>query len=279
MSSDTSTGCTASCGSAVDSGLYLCTSHSAQLAEVLSGVPALVRDLEVTITRQNRTSSERHGSRSSTTPLPWNEHASIAAVTLAEALNSASIAVAEAEQHDGDRLTEVGAYDTANLARWLGRNSDTLRRLPEAGDLYARLCDAVTVARRATDRPPERVPYGRCGAEDPETGVECPEYVYGRRGAPYVRCRCGATHEAAVRRDWMLSQCRNLDGTAPQLASWLLMFDINATPDGVRSMARRKRDRIPERGRVGDSPLYRLVDVFAAYASSRSRVAHEPVSS
>lgn len=261
-------GCTV-CTAPTADAIYLCRAHQDTLVEVLRGVPGLVTDLDVTITRQNRTVSERHGGRSSSTPLPWNEHAAVAASDLASALNAATMTVARVEQDERDRLTAIGAYDTANLARWLGRNIGTLRRIPEAGDIFLAVDDAIRVARRATDRPPEQVLYGRCDAVDAETGSECGGALYGRRGASHVRCACGTRHDTAVCRDVMLSRCRNLRGTAPQLASWLLMFGVTATAGAVRAKAARKR--FPVVARAGGSPLYRLVDVVDAYAGIASK--------
>lgn len=270
MGTQRSSGCTASCGASTDSELHLCRAHTDLLSDILSGVPDLVADLEVTVTRQNRTVSERHGARSSTTPLPWNEHAAHAGAELAATLNRISITVAGSDADERDRLTAVAAYDTANLARWLRRNLALIRRAPEAGTMLAEIDDAVRLARRAVDRPPERSPLGRCGAEIDEAGTECREYLYARPGASRVFCRCGSAHDVAARRDWMLRHCRGLRGTAPQLASWLLMFGITTTAGAVRAKAARKR--FAAVARSGDSPTYRLVDVIDAYSGTVSRV-------
>lgn len=267
-----SNSCRASCEVPQPDGLYLCQTHVDLLNVDLDSVPGVVDDLEITITRQNRTVSERHGSRSSTRPLPWNEHAAVKASNLSAALNRAAIDVAGLEQDERDPLSDVALYDTANLARWLRRNASTVRRHDRAGDIYAQVCDAVTEARRAVDKPVDPSPFGVCGAED-EEGNACEQYLYAPRGRAWITCRCGARHSAQERMDWMLSRCQNLNGPASRIASWLLMFGINTTADGVRGMAR--RDQIKPIDPDAEPHRFRLVDAVTAYTRSRSRAARQ----
>lgn len=220
MGTQRSSGCTASCGASTDSELHLCRAHTDLLSDILSGVPDLVADLEVTVTRQNRTVSERHGARSSTTPLPWNEHAAHAGAELAATLNRISIAVAGSDADERDRLTAVAAYDTANLARWLRRNLALIRRAPDAGTVLAEIDDAVRLARRAVDRPPESVFAGPCRVVLADGHTECRGDVYGAPGGRYATCgQCRARFDAAERRDWMLSAIEDQAAHSGLLAS------------------------------------------------------------
>lgn len=213
-------GCTASCGAGADSGLYLCRAHTDVLAAILAGVPDLVTELDVTVTRQNRTTSERHGARSSTRPLPWNEHAAAVAADLATVVNRATLTVAGSEQDERDRLTEVAAYDTANLARWLRRNLALVRRSPDAGIVLAEVDDAVRLARRAVDKPPESVFAGPCHVTVADGHTVCRGDVYGVPGGRYAVCgQCRARFDAAERREWMLAQIENEAAHSGLLAS------------------------------------------------------------
>lgn len=199
--------CTAPSG---DDGL-LCRTHSDDLLAELGQVPELLVELDITITRQSRTTAERHGSRSTTTPLAWNEHASIRKAELWSTLGAWANDVTLLGEDERDRLVDVGFDDIAGVATWLVRNMRTMRQLEKAGDAHEEIIDAVRQARRAIDRPADRIFAGPCGAElEDEPGQFCREDLYGYPGKGYARCKCGASHSMEVRRAWMLGQLEDL---------------------------------------------------------------------
>lgn len=254
------TGCTV-CTAPTADAIFLCRAHESLLVERLREVPGLVGDLEVTVTRQNRTVAERHGSRSTTAPLPWNEHAAQAAATLAAALNDASLLVGGIEQDERDPLGGVAVYDSANLARWLARNMVTLRRAPEAGELFATLDDAITVARRATDRPIEHVFAGPCRTALSD-GRCCRGDVYGRPGASEARCDdCGARFDAAERRAWMLSEIEDQATHSGLLASLVTGLGQPVGSSTIRKWAAAGRLRVVSVDRKGRKQ-YRIGEVL-----------------
>lgn len=260
MPSDTPSAC-GTCGAPTGDASYLCRAHHELLAELLAGIPALVDDLEVTVTRQNRTVSERHGARSATTPLPWNEHAAAVAAELAQTVNRASLTVAGSEQDERDRLVEVAAYDTANLARWLRRNPALVRRHPEAATVLAEIDDAVRVARRAVDRPPEHVFAGPCGVELSD-GRCCRGDVYGRPGASAAFCGdCGARFDAAQRREWMLSEIEEHATHSGLLASLVTGLGQPVGSSTIRKWAATGRLKVISVDRHRRK-LYRIGDVL-----------------
>lgn len=261
--------CAAPCG---DDG-YLCKTHTDDLTADLTTAPALVVDLDVTITRQARLQSASDGGRSTERPLPWNEHASSKAFELNTTLNAWALDTSRVAEDERDQLIHVHHSDTAAVAEWLGRNISTLRRHPEAGTAHDEITNAIREARRAIDRPAEQAAYGPChntGDPDQPHGP-CPAYLYGPPGKPVVTCRaCGAHHDTTARRQWMLDYTRDMLGTATEVAGYLRVAGVTTTPDAVRALA--SRDRIiavAEDARA--RPLYRYSDVIAAISDKYKR--------
>jgi hypothetical protein len=151
------------CGARTGDNAQLCRKHAARLVRQLSQVPALVNDLIVTITRQDRLASHSETKSSADTPLAWNESASHAMVDLNATLNGWALAVAQVlgDNHDGDPLTttRVPAHDTTAVARWLHRHILALIAHPEAGRAHTELNATVRRARDATDRPDIRARF------------------------------------------------------------------------------------------------------------------------
>jgi hypothetical protein len=141
------------CGSPCGDQANLCRTHTDQLAADLATVPELVAELQITLTRQDRVTAEKHGGRSATKPLPWNEHASQRAFELNTTLNAWALDTSKLAEDERDPLIEQHHSDTAGVARWLGRNLRTLRQHQDAGQAHDEITDAIKEARRAIDRP------------------------------------------------------------------------------------------------------------------------------
>ena len=272
------TGCGVCASPTGDHG-HLCRTHTETLCLDLRTVAWLTAELDVTVTRQARITAARHGSRSASTPLPWNEHASARRHELACTVNVWALDTSRLSEDDRDRLAEHPQHDVPAVAAWLVRNLPTLRQHPEAGDAYDQLTDSIQQARRAIDRPLDLTTFGPCHAEQ-DDGTVCAETLYAPPGREVIACRCGAQHSAQTRREWMLNHCRSLKGTASQIASWVRIFGIEASTDRVRAMAARKRfEQAGERPRPGGKPgqpLYRLRDVVIAMGN---RYQHERAAS
>lgn len=254
--------------------LNLCITHTDDLTAELRAVADLVAELDITITRQNRSTAARDGARSATTPLPWNEHASATRSNLWSTLNAWALDVSKLGEDERDRLVEVDQHDIAGVAQWLVRNMPTLRQHPEAGQAHEELIDAIRQARRAIDRAPDEVAYGKC-LNDENLDEPCQSYLYGVPGKDYVNCRlCGARHGTAARREWMLEHVRGMTGTAVEVSGFLKLAGVKVTVDTVRGMAARSRILSVGVGK-NDRALYRCSDVIAAagerYKRTRKR--------
>lgn len=205
--SDTPNGCQASCEAPTPDGFYLCQAHRTQLADALRAVPGLTEDLDVTITRQSRTGGQKHGARSSTRPLPWNEHASSCRIELNAILNAWAYEAHHTHPDRRDPLDVIHASDTAELANWLRAHLHHAAQLDAAGDLYAEILDAITQATRAVDLPPERKFIGMCKEQPDGWSSKCREDLYALPRQRYVVCRnCTHRHDADERRQEMLDE-------------------------------------------------------------------------
>lgn len=272
----TSTGCGV-CAAPTGDGARLCRTHTDDLRDQLVGVPErvigaveLAAELDVTVTRQSRTTTRTEGRRTPERPLPWNENASAAAHILNTTLNAWALDVSRLGEDERDRLADIPAADTAAVAEWLARNLSTLRHHPEAGQAHDEILSAIREARRAIDRPADPVPFGPCGRSF-EDGTVCQAVLYGQLDRPQVRCRdCGALHPIRDRLEWMLEHLRGLIATLPELVAIAKLAGKRTTEDSLRLMADRGRFEqagVDVRGR----PTYRVADVMRALDERHKR--------
>lgn len=145
----------ARCDSRTATNALLCRKHAGKLADTLREVPALVNDLTITITRQDRLSAESMGRSTAEAPLAWNEHASATAIDLNATINAWALAVHQQHPDPDDPLTPTRypAHDTTRVARWLHRHHPQLIAHPDAGQAFSDLTTATRRAREAVDYP------------------------------------------------------------------------------------------------------------------------------
>lgn len=252
------------CGSPTGDAAQLCRTHTDELRTRLATVEALVGELDITVTRQARTSANLDGGRSPETPLPWNENASARAFELNATLNGWSLDVSKLAEDQRDQLEHVHHSDTTGLAEWLTRNLHTLRQHAQAGQAFDEISDSVREAFRAIDRAVEPIPFGECG-HIYEEGTVCVEVLYGSLERSVVPCRaCGWQHRTADRLEWMLDYLRGTTATLPELVVFASLAGQRTTEDKLRLMA--GRNRFPEAAdRVDGQPArYRVADVLKA---------------
>jgi hypothetical protein len=256
-------GC-AICSSPTGDSGRLCRTHTDQLATELATVPDLVDDLQITRTRQDRVTAEKHGGRSATKPLPWNEHAAQRAFELNATLNAWALDTSKLGEDERDLLAEHHHSDTAAVARWIARNLRTLRQHQDAGQAYDELSNAIREARRAVDRPLERVFAGPCGVEA-DNGFICREDLYAAQGKTTAVCKgCGARHEMAQRREWMLSIIEDQVAYSGLLAGLVSNLGVQIGSSTIRRYAaagRIKAISVDAKHR----PLYRIGDVLDVF--------------
>lgn len=241
-------------------GASLCATCTTHLQKDLDAIPDLAYQLEITATRQHRFTRGREGGRSSTTPLPWVEHASVVSRDLYTVVAYWCLETARLSQSSGDPLEAVGRT-TAALARWLRRNVGTLRR-HESADLAAhQIRDRVKKSMSAVDRPPDKMFAGKCGAVT-EDGATCQEDLYGYPGKEYTHCRaCAAKHNLVERREEMLTEVKEQSAHAGLIVGILRMFDVRIASSTIRAYASRQRIKVVSIDGQ-NRPLYRIGEVL-----------------
>jgi hypothetical protein len=160
-------------------------------------------------------------------------------------------------------VEETGAWTPTNvgeLMKWLAdpKQIDWLRYRPEAAEALDELDYAARLVVRCIDAPSDRWYAGPCKVDG------CEEDLYGRPSAAALRCKeCGAEHDAAARRDWLLRQADDVLATAPEVARFAsAMRGESVTAASIRGLA--FRGRIEAKGKRNNDPTYRVGDVLIA---------------
>ena len=185
----------------------ICPGCLDQLKAVLRTVPALVDELEVTLSRQARVGT-RNGRRGSETPLPFHLRASVDLETLRDGLRLWAGAVAERRGVVLDSPATATGY-----AAWLVRWSGEVAQHPDAAELHGDVLSMAEAARRTVDLPPTLHFVGPCD--------ECGADLYCGAGASTVTCRtegCGQAYDVAARRAWLLEAAVDQLRTAAELS-------------------------------------------------------------
>lgn len=241
----------------------LCAVCADALCYDLRAVPAAEADLLVTRTKQDAI-ADRYArvSGSRTRPLGYRP----AAVEAADLLHitllywGRIIAYARRTRPPGGTATE--------LAMWLARHRETIRQHEGAAEIVAQIRYAISNARTAVDRPPERVYAGQCGC-----GID----LYARKRAQQVKCSgCGTVHSVDERRTEMLNQIREHLATAAEIASGI--GELHGQPINRKTINKwSSRDRLVVRGYSAEGyPLFRIGDVLDLALTSTKRTSTPP---
>lgn len=185
----------------------ICRGCLDQLVGILRTVPALVDDLEVTLSRQARVGT-RNGPRSSETPLPFHLSASVDLETLRDGLGMWAGVVATRRGVSLDAPASAVGY-----AAWLVRWSGEVAQHPDAAELHGDVLAMAEAGRRTVDLPAALHFVGPCD--------NCEADLYCSAGAAGVACRteaCGATYDVAARRAWLLEAAVDQLRTAAELS-------------------------------------------------------------
>jgi len=224
----------------------MCGACQAELSRALDGVPEVLGDLDVTLSRQ--TSRMGRGGGGNSTPLPYDRRASEAGYVLRSTLVGWVRVLQEARPEEWPDNTAQA------MARWLSQRLERLVRHPAAPEAHGEIVTAVRAAQRAVDRIPERQFAGRCPG--------CGNALYAKPGASRVQCRdCdGDAVDVQTQRDTMLSAIADQLLPAVQAADVLTRLAAPLPADTVRHWAR--KGRLIEHGKdAAGHPLYRVSDV------------------
>jgi hypothetical protein len=241
----------------------LCATCAHRLDDALAQIcehHGLGWDLDIAITRQ-AVMSDRNGPRANTTPIPYDDRASVRARELHDTLGSWARLVVE----------ETGAVPPADtitaIAAWLRPRAGWLRHHPAGGEALDEIRDAVRAARRVVDRPADRLYAGPCQG--------CGTDLYARVEAVYVTCpngMCETTYGVDELRVWLLKAVEDILATTAEISRALTSLAVPVTPSAIRGYAH--RGQLLRRGvNEGASPLYRLGDVMDCVARAAERSA------
>lgn len=240
------------CGQQASESAYLCSECSDKLWRVLSDVPALIVELDVTLGRQRRSDAQ---AASSEVAMPYSIAASNALHALrAELVGMVRMCIDDRvpsvdyrERHPGDTC--------ASMSAWLLWRIDGISAQPWAVDVLQQLSRAAAHAFVAIDRPPSRTFAGPCD--------ECGRDLYAVPGRSVITCRpCGLTYDLAARRESLLRAVDDQLATATEISRALTSLEMPVTNERIRQW--RHRERIEQRGHDKRGvPLYRVGDIVA----------------
>lgn len=267
----TATRCATKCGRPARGGV-ICGACTNALRGALQRTPALVTELETTLSRQTA-SGRTEGGRSSEKPMAYGVDAS-------NKLRDLRVAVVVASCLLDPMVLETREFSTTATARWLLRNLDEIRQHERAANMHEHITKAVAAATVAVDRRPDRQYAGACGFDGDDREVACSAELYVEVDAAYVDCpSCGERWDVRQRRDVLNAAVRDRLAIAATVAAALTYLDQGVSASTVRSWARRKvklpdgrRFRamdLDEKGR----PLYRVGDALDIVAEAERRAA------
>lgn len=244
------------CGSEVGDLANVCPHCAAGLRLDLADIPDLDHELDVTAYGQARmTVGNAGGGHSSDKPLPLN----LGADTHGRALKSvlASWVALIADQ----RGLPSPLDGLPTMSRWMLGHIEWIRHHPAGADAVAEIREAVRDARRAIDRPQERVYAGSCDA--------CAGPLYARQDAPLAACRTCVGPEGerqfysvSERRNAMLDSMADQHMAPPEAAYALSTLIAPIRAELIRTWVARDKlspASVDERGRA----RYRLGDIAA----------------
>lgn len=192
-------------------GWTICSHHGERLAILLGDVPAVVEELETSLSRQTA-SGTSSGSRGSEKPLPFDVGASEALAVLGSTLRAWAL------EFDAEARPMV----IVGYSRWLLHHVDRMRCYVIACDAFDEIEAAVGACWRAVDRRASRIYLGQCYAEG------CPSHVWAPAGRTTGTCaECATVHAVEDRRDQMLEALHDRELSMAQIATVLVYLDYD----------------------------------------------------
>lgn len=268
--------CATNCGRPMRDVLLLCDQCRWELEQALAEMPALIDDLMITLTRQARI-VQRNGGRSAEKPLPFHAKAS----ELGD--HARSVLVGWVRVLAEDNAAHYPADNIEAISIWLVSRIDDLARHEAAADMWSEITGVANDIRRVTDRPPDRIYAGICGADiEDRPGWQCGEPLYAKPSAELVTCRaCVTVHRVDKRRQQMLDALDGMLLTAAEIArlATYLIGDMDRSREQVRKLINQWHSRglLVPRSRVGD-PRFNFGEVKILLAREQARHAERQAS-
>lgn len=249
------------CSAPQDAGLA-CHSCTTRLERDLGDVASIVADLDVSLSKQARIGS------SGTAGLA-RERSPINVGAMQAGDNLANVLTTWARDILGGRTTgSLVSHPAVAGSYVLLSHIPEIRRHPAVNELANQIHDAISQARRAVDRPADRIYLGQCYYED--EGVTCYEELYASSGASSVTCKvCTMTHPVAERRAWLLKRAEDMLFTAAEASQMMgEVGHITITQASIRGYLH--RGRIAYRAPV-EAKRFRLGDLLAVVVDEGER--------
>lgn len=254
---------------------YVCSTDTAWVREDLERIIGLAPEVEATVAKLVSFGGQLTAG-SGERPLPFDPKAAERAEALKGELATWAKHVA------GERGLEIpraaGELGAVVAARFLAENLEWLRHRQEAAEAFTALRSVARQLEGLVGRPPELRYRGPCWAdlgELDEVGdpLRCQEILYVRPDSDIVKCRfCGTEHDAARRREWLLSEARSTLAHAALISSALTALDLPVAVGTIYSWA--SRGRLVDHGKDGlGRPLYRVGDAIDLLIETKRRVA------
>lgn len=229
-----------------------------RLERELGDIPALVADLDLTLSRQ--TGGQRYGTigRAADKPLPYDLGAS-------DALGGLRVVLV-----GWVRVLDLGdvmpADDLPSMARWLQARIVRIVGHVAGAEIASEVHEAVRQSVRVGAVPQERLWAGPCG-----TGT-CSVDIYATPGSTTAVCRsCGAEHDVPARRQWMRDALEEVLLTSGQIAGLSPhLLEETVSRDRLKKWVRRELIFAQAVNAMGH-PTYRVGDVRALVEASVAR--------
>jgi hypothetical protein len=214
----------------------MCRTDTARLSADLAALPALLRELQTTLTRQTKTGGDNVGtSTGKARPLPFDVQASDVGDVVT---NTLSTWVRELDAGD-----TVGLADNPRaLAHWMLVRIERIRSHIAAAEIADEISYCVRIIRHAIDRRPDKVYLGPC--QTIVEGAPCKTQLYAPATAEAYDCpQCGQPVNVAQRRQELLALIADQVGTVGTCCQVLAMFGLEVKAHTIHNWTRARIDR------------------------------------
>jgi hypothetical protein len=230
---------------------FICRNCELLLKRDLGDIPALIEDLNTTLSRQDKLGASA-GGKGAESAVPFKAPAADVLYLLAHTTTGWVRVLAE----DTRQVIHTLPLNPVQCARWLLVHVRSLCLHEAGGEAVDEIAYAVAEAYRVIDRPPDLLLAGQCDWQG------CQEFLYATPQASVVQCRaCEHEHAVEERRAWMMEYASDLNLPAILALGWIKLLMGKRIPRGTwDSWVSRGRIAAAERDHVG-SALYRFGDV------------------
>lgn len=205
-------------------GFMLCARHTDHLSRDLAAVGDVWANLQVTIRRQDATSSAIGGGATGSRPC-INLDAHDKGENLASVLSGWA----------GALSLDYRQRTATNAAAFLTEHIRMIVKVDWAGDLAQELAESLADCRRATDRALERIDLGYCSDE-------CDTRILAVAGSATAACRgCGTVWSVHERQLHAIDAAWHAGAPMPVIIRTLKLFGVVVSPKDAENWVARKK--------------------------------------